>query len=120
MKDVCRGDTGHAEVAQIEYDPEKISYAQLLDMFWKIHDPTTYNRQGPDVGSQYRSVIFYRTDEQKELAQKAKERMNASKEFSSSVVTEIAPAGEFWKAEDYHQRYFQKQGISPTCHIPKK
>lgn len=119
-EDVCSDKTGHAEVVQIEYDPEVISYQGLLDIFWDIHDPTTVNRQGPDIGSQYRSVIFYHNAEQEKLAHASKEALEKSGKFKSPVVTEIVPAKEFYKAEEYHQRYYEKRGIKPTCHLPVK
>jgi peptide-methionine (S)-S-oxide reductase len=106
--DVCSGDTGHAEVVEIDFDPERVSYEELLEKFWELHDPTTPNRQGPDVGTQYRSAIFFHTPEQEAAA--IRSRDEAQKRFSKPIVTEIAPASEFWKAEDYHQRYFEKQG----------
>ncbi len=115
--DVCSGKTGHAEAVEVEYDPKRISYQDLLKVFWSIHNPTTLNRQGPDVGSQYRSAIFYHTPEQEKLAKESKKRMNRSKKFKDKIVTEIVPAKEFYPAEDYHQQYFQKRGIKPTCHI---
>ncbi len=113
---VCSDRTGHAEVMQLIYDPEKISYEELLNIFWKSHNPTTRNRQGPDVGSQYRSAIFYHTSEQKEIAEKSKAELEASGKWKSPVVTEITPAQSFWKAEDYHQKYFEKRG-GGNCHI---
>jgi len=116
-EDVCTDKTGHAEVVLVEYDPERVSYKELLDVFWSIHDPTTLNRQGPDVGTQYRSVIFYFTPEQKKVALASKEKLLKSKK---PVVTEILPAKEFFTAEKYHQQYFQKRGIIPPCHLPKK
>lgn len=117
-KDVCTNKTGHAEVVQVEYDPTQISYEKLLDVFWSIHNPTTKDMQGPDVGSQYRSVIFYHDAKQEEIAEASKEKLEKSGKFSSPIVTQIASAGEFYKAEDYHQHYYEKQGIKPTCHIP--
>ncbi len=105
---VCGGDTGHAEVAQITFDPALVSYSDLLEVFWKNHDPTTLNRQGQDVGEQYRSAIFYHSEKQKELALKSKERLDASKTLSNNVVTEILPAKEFYRAEEYHQKYSEK------------
>ena len=114
--DVCTDRTGHAEVVQVEYDPSQITYEQLLDVFWKNHDPTTRNRQGPDVGTQYRSVIFYHSPQQKEAAIALKERLTKSRKFRRPIVTEIVPAGTFWRAEDYHQQYLEKRGLS-TCHI---
>lgn len=105
-KDVCSGDTGHAEVVEVEFDPNKISYEELLEIFWKIHDPTTVNRQGPDIGTQYRSAIFTHSDEQKKLAETSKE--NAAKRFEKPIVTQIIPATTFFEAEEYHQKYFKK------------
>jgi peptide-methionine (S)-S-oxide reductase len=115
-KQVCTGRTGHAEVAQVEYDPAQISYERLLDAFWEIHDPTTLNRQGPDVGTQYRSAAFYHDDAQRATATASKERLQATKQHRSPIVTEITPASTFWRAEEYHQRYFQKNG-GQSCHI---
>jgi peptide-methionine (S)-S-oxide reductase len=107
-EEVCTGRTGHAEVVQIEYDPGHVSYDDLLGLFWEIHDPTTLNRQGPDVGTQYRSAIFFHDDEQKVQARKSKEV--SSGRFGRPIVTEVAPAEVFHPAEDYHQRYFEKIG----------
>lgn len=115
---VCSHTTGHAEAVEITYDPSKISYEQLLDVFWSIHDPTTPNRQGPDIGSQYRSAIFYHSPEQKRAAEASKKRLEESKRFADPVVTEIVEAGRFWPAEEYHQQYFEKRGVKPTCHLP--
>jgi len=115
-EDVCTGKTGHAEVVQVEYDPSKVCYEELLRVFWDIHDPTTANRQGPDVGSQYRSVIFYHTPEQEAAAVESKRKLQESGKYSSSIVTEIVPAGDFWMAEDYHQKYLDKRGQA-SCHI---
>ena len=112
-QDVCSGQTGHAEAVEIIYDPQQISYETLLDAFWKIHDPTTPNRQGPDVGTQYRSAIFTHGDEQQRLAEASRAREQGK--LSKPVVTEIAPAGDFYPAEDYHQRYFERNGVA--CHI---
>ncbi len=117
-KDVCTDRTGHAEVAQIEYDPKVVSYNELLEIFWDIHDPTTPNRQGADTGSQYRSVIFYHNAKQEKLARGMKEKLEKSGTFKAPIVTQIVPAGEFYKAEEYHQRYYEKQGIEPVCHLP--
>lgn len=114
---VCTGNTGHAEAVEVVYDPEKVSYRELLELFWKNHNPTTLNQQGPDFGSQYRSVIFYHTEEQKEEALASRQALEASKTWSKPVVTEIVAASTFYPAEDYHQRYFEKRGIAPTCHI---
>lgn len=113
---VCTDLTGHAEVVQMEYDSQEVSYEKLLEIFWHNHNPTTKNRQGPDVGTQYRSVIFYHTPEQKELAEASKRVLDASGEFSDPVMTEIVPAEEFYRAEDYHQRYLAKRGLG-NCHI---
>jgi len=113
---VCAGDTGHAEVVKVEYDPEKISYAELLDLFWQIHNPTQLNQQGPDVGSQYRSAIFYYDEEQLDEIAKSKEQLEQSGMFEEPIVTEIEEAGEFYKAEDYHQKYW-KTHPGVTCHI---
>jgi peptide-methionine (S)-S-oxide reductase len=107
---VCTDRTGHAEVVQVEYDPEKVGYDRLLDVFWSIHDPTTPNRQGPDVGTQYRSAIFVHDAEQEEAARASKERLQASGRFRRPIVTEITPASPFYRAEEYHQRYFEKHG----------
>ena len=115
-EDVCTGSTGHAEAVQIEFDPAVVSYEQLLDAFWKIHDPTQLNRQGPDVGSQYRSAVFYHDDEQKDAAVASKESLEAGGRHSMPIVTQIEPAGEFYQAEEYHQRYFEKRGIA-GCRI---
>jgi peptide-methionine (S)-S-oxide reductase len=115
-KDVCRGDTGHAEVVQVEYDPSRISYTQLLDAFWQLHDPTQLNRQGPDVGKQYRSAIFYHDDEQRSEAEASKEREQKSGRHKRDIVTEITSTSTFYEAEDYHQKYLAKRGLS-SCHI---
>lgn len=115
-KDVCTGRTGHAEVVQIAYDPSQVTYEKLLDVFWENHNPTTLNSQGPDFGTQYRSAIFYHTDEQKRIAEESKAKHTASGKFSRPIVTEITPATAFYKAEDYHQRYLEKRGLA-SCHI---
>ena len=109
-RDVCTDRTGHAEVVQVEYDPAWVSYDELLDVFWRIHNPTTRNRQGWDFGSQYRSVIFFDGPEQEAAAQASLER--ARPRFRRAIVTEITPAAEFWRAEDYHQRYLEKRGLA--------
>jgi peptide methionine sulfoxide reductase msrA/msrB len=115
-KDVCSDSTGHAEAIQIEYDPSIVTYDQLLDAFWAMHDPTTPNRQGPDVGSQYRSAIFYHNDDQLKAARASIERLDKSGKLRGrKIVTELVPAGDFYKAEEYHQRYFEKHGF-PSCH----
>ena len=115
-QDVCSGTTGHAEAVLVEYDTGKVTYEQLLGVFWKNHDPTTLNRQGPDRGSQYRSAIFYHSPEQKEAAISSKENLGESGSFKDPIVTEITPAAEFYRAEEYHQRYFEKHGIA-HCRI---
>jgi len=111
-EEVCTDKTGHAEAVQVDYDPDVISYEELLDLFWSNHDPTSLNRQGPDVGYQYRSAIFVHDDEQKKIAEKSKEKLENSGRFQKPIVTEITPAPEFYKAEEYHQKYFQKHGLS--------
>ena len=110
-KQVCSDRTGHAEAVEVTFDPNEISYSRLLEIFWNLHDPTQLNRQGPDVGSQYRSAIFYHSDEQKQAALETKAKLEAANVFSKPIVTEIAPAGEFYRAEEYHQKYFQKHGV---------
>jgi peptide-methionine (S)-S-oxide reductase len=114
---VCSHTTGHAEAVQVEFDPSKISYEKLLEIFWSLHDPTTLNRQDPDIGDQYRSAIFYHSPEQKKEAEVFKEKIGKSGKFKRPIVTEIIPAGEFYKAEDYHQRYFEKRGMRPQCRL---
>ncbi|MDN4163892.1 peptide-methionine (S)-S-oxide reductase MsrA [Cytophagales bacterium LB-30] len=114
-KEVCSGLTGHAECVKITYDPKVITYAELLEVFWQTHDPTTLNRQGNDVGTQYRSVIFYHNDNQKLLAEKYKKELNASGAFDNPIVTEISPAAPFYVAENYHQNYFSLNGNQPYC-----
>ena len=113
--DVCSGRTGHAESVEVTYDPAKVSYDQLLNVFWEVHNPTTLNRQGPDVGSQYRSVIFFHNPEQAKAALKSKEE--AQEFFDRKIVTEIVPATDFWRAEEYHQRYFDKHPGHYSCHF---
>ncbi|HEX2721838.1 MAG TPA: peptide-methionine (S)-S-oxide reductase MsrA [Gemmatimonadaceae bacterium] len=115
-RDVCTGRTGHAEVVEVTYDPSRITYDDLLTVFWENHDPTTLNRQGPDVGEQYRSAIFYRDDEQKELALASKEEWDRSGRFRRPIVTEVTPASAFYEAEEYHQQYLEKRGLA-SCHI---
>ena len=115
-RDVCTDRTGHAEVVQVTFDPAKVSYEQLLDVFWKIHDPTQVNRQGPDFGTQYRTAIFYHSPEQEATARRSKQALEASGRFRHSIATEITPAGPFWRAEEYHQRYLEKRGAE-SCHI---
>jgi peptide-methionine (S)-S-oxide reductase len=114
--DVCTDTTGHAEVVQVTFDPTKVSYEQLLDVFWKMHDPTQVNRQGPDFGKQYRTAIFFHSPEQEAAAKKSKQALEASGKFHRPIATEIAPAGPFWPAEEYHQRYLEKRGAT-NCHI---
>ena len=111
-EDVCSHQTGHAEVVEIDFHPDEVSYKELLDVFWKIHNPTTMNRQGPDVGSQYRSAIFYTTPEQASAAKTSKDMLEKSGRLNSPVVTEITAASKFYKAEGYHQQYNEKHGIS--------
>jgi len=115
-EDVCTDETGHAEVVQVTFDPAKASYQQLLDVFWNSHNPTTLNRQGPDVGTQYRSVIFYHSPEQKAAALASKEKLEKSGKFGRPIVTQIEPAPKFYRAEEYHQRYLEKRGLA-ACHI---
>ena len=116
-EDVCTGRTGHAEVVRVEFDPGKVSYGELLSVFWTCHDPTTLNRQGPDVGSQYRSAIFFHNDEQELAAKASTESLQGTEKFKSrGIVTEITSASEFYRAEDYHQQYLEKRGLS-SCHI---
>ncbi|HUU13650.1 MAG TPA: peptide-methionine (S)-S-oxide reductase MsrA [Terriglobia bacterium] len=115
-KDVCTDRTGHAEVVEVAYDPAKVDYDVLLKVFWENHDPTTLNRQGPDVGTQYRSVIFFHSPEQEVAARASKERLESSGVYKRPVVTEITPATEFWRAEEYHQQYLEKRGLA-QCHI---
>lgn len=119
---ICTGTTGHAEVCRIAFDPQKISLQKLLEVFWTTHDPTTLNSQGPDFGTQYRSAIFYTTEEQREFAEQFKARLNESNVFGVPVVTEITPASEFYIAEDYHQEYFKNNPRKPYCRaqiVPK-
>lgn len=115
-KEVCSGRTGHAEVVQVEFDPARVSYEQLLELFWSIHDPTQINRQGPDVGTQYRTVIFHHSDIQRDAAMASKEALGKSGRFRKPVATEIGPAPTFWRAEDYHQQYIANGG-SGACAI---
>ena len=110
-EDVCTGRTGHAEVVEVEYDTSQVSYDELLPVFWDIHDPTTLNRQGPDVGTQYRSVLFFHIAEQEAAANKSKEEIQSSGRFTRDIVTEITPAPQYYKAEDYHQQYLEKRGL---------
>lgn len=119
---VCTGLTGHAEVVEVKFDPKVISFDELLEVFWQLHDPTTLNRQGHDVGTQYRSAIFYHTDEQRDAAEKSKKKWDESGKFRDPIVTEITRATVFYPAEDYHQNYFAKNPRNPYCRaniIPK-
>ncbi len=113
---VCTGSTGHAEAVEVTYDPERVSYEDLLNVFWTNHDPTTLNRQGPDRGTQYRSAIFYHDGTQQKAAEASKEQMNRSGRFPNPIVTEITPTSTFYPAEEYHQRYLEKRGLA-SCHV---
>ena len=115
-KEVCTDRTGHAEVVQVTYDPSIVSYEKLLQIFWENHNPTQINRQGPDVGTQYRSVIFYHTPDQRALAEKSKNALTFSRNYSQPIATEIVPAQQFFRAEEYHQQYLAKRGLS-SCHL---
>jgi peptide-methionine (S)-S-oxide reductase len=115
-KDVCTDETGHAEVVQVTFDPAKVTYEELLNVFWQAHDPTQLNRQGPDVGTQYRSAIFFHTPEQEAAAKKSRAALDASGKLRRPVATEITPAGTFYRAEEYHQKYLQKRGVA-SCHF---
>ncbi len=114
-KDVCSDKTGHAEAIEIVFNPEVVSYEDLLEIFWKIHDPTTPNRQGWDIGSQYRSAIFHHNEDQKEKALKSKQNLEDSKRYKRPIVTQIVPFSKFWEAEEYHQQYNEKRGIKSSC-----
>ena len=116
---VCTGLTEHTEVVYVEYDPEVVSFERLVDVFWNGHDPTQVNRQGPDVGTQYRSAIFYYTDEQRDIAEASKKAVDASGSLRAPIATEILPAREFYRGEEYHQQYFAKRGIE-SCHFQVK
>jgi len=115
--DICRGDTGHAEVVEVEFDPEVVSYDALLEWFFRAHDPTTLNRQGADVGTQYRSVIFYHSDEQRDRASEFKQKLDAAGAFPNPIVTEISPAATFWPASDDHQDYYVRNRAQPYCRM---
>ena len=115
-QDVCSGRSGHAEVVQLSYDPDKLSYEDLLEVFWSLHDPTQRNRQGNDVGSQYRSAIFFHTKEQEATARASRDALGRSGRYRRPIATEITPASTFWRAEEYHQRYLQKRGQA-SCRI---
>ena len=114
-EDVCSHTTGHAEVVQVTFDPARVSYEELLEVFWRIHDPTQVNRQGPDIGDRYRSVIFYHSGEQRRIAEESRAALEASGRLSRPVATKIEPAQTFWRAEEYHQRYYEKRGITSGC-----
>lgn len=116
-KEVCTGETGHAEVCQVKFNPEKISFEDLLEVFWQTHDPTTLNRQGADVGSQYRSAIFYHSEEQKNVAEALKSKLNESGAWNNPIITEITKSSKFYKAENYHQDYFNNNGNQPYCSL---
>ena len=115
-QDVCTDETGHAEVVQVTFDPAKVSYEQLLDVFWKVHDPTQVNRQGPDFGTQYRTAIFFHSPEQEAIAKKSREALEASGKLKRPIATEITSAATFYRAEEYHQKYLQKRGVA-SCHF---
>jgi peptide-methionine (S)-S-oxide reductase len=115
-KDVCTDRTGHAEVVQVQFDPSRVSYRRLVQLFFELHDPTTLNRQGPDFGSQYRSIIFYHSPEQQRVAEEVKEQLVKSGRLCRPIVTQIAPATAFYRAEEYHQRYLEKRGET-SCHV---
>jgi peptide-methionine (S)-S-oxide reductase len=115
-RDVCTDGTGHAEVVELDYDPAKVSYEQLLDLFFELHDPTQLNRQGPDWGTQYRSVVFYHSPEQEAAAKKTIARLTEEKRFKKPIATQVVPAQTFWRAEEYHQKYLEKRG-AVSCHI---
>ena len=112
---VCTGQSGHAEVVLVEFDPDKVSFDKLLDTFWSLHDPTTLNRQGPDIGTQYRSVIFFQDEDQAALSKASKDKLQASGKYESDIVTEIVPAEYFYRAEEYHQKYLEARGLG-NCH----
>ena len=115
-QDVCTDETGHAEVVQVAFDPAKVSFEELLQVFWGMHDPTQLNRQGPDVGTQYRTAIFFHSPEQAAVAKKSREALEASGKLKRPIATEITPAGKFYRAEEYHQKYLQKRGAA-SCHF---
>ncbi len=116
-KDVCTGQTGHAEIVQVVFDPKKITFDELLDVFWQLHDPTTLNRQGGDTGTQYRSTIFYNSEEQRKMAEESKASEEASGRHSAPIVTIIAPAEHYYEAEDYHQDYYDNNRGAPYCRM---
>ena len=112
---VCAGQSGHAEVVLVEFDPDKVSFDKLLDIFWSLHDPTTLNRQGPDIGTQYRSVIFFQDEDQAALSKTSKDKLQASGKYENDIVTEVVPAEHFYRAEEYHQKYLEVRGLG-NCH----
>ena len=112
---VCGGQSNHAEVVLVEFDPDKVSYNNLLDTFWSLHDPTTLNRQGPDIGTQYRSIIFFQDEDQAVVAKTSKEKLQESGRFINDIITEIVPAAQFYRAEEYHQKYLEARGLG-NCH----
>jgi peptide-methionine (S)-S-oxide reductase len=114
---VCSGRTGHAEVVQVAYDPARVSFERLVEVFWQIHDPTTMNRQGPDIGTQYRSIIFYSDEHERKAAEESKRTLDESGKLGRPIVTQIVPAAKFYRAEEYHQRYYERMGIAPSCGI---
>jgi len=116
-RDVCGDETGHAEAVRVTYDPKRVSFAELLDAFWSAHDPTTMNRQGPDVGTQYRSAIFFNNPEQEKIAKASMKEVDDSHVFKRAIVTQVVPAGKFYTAEEYHQQYFEKKGMAESCHV---
>lgn len=115
-RQVCTGRTGHAEVVRVAYDPEQVSYDKLLDLFFELHDPTQVNRQGPDVGTQYRSVVFFHNPAQKAAAEAKIDELQGERRFYRDIATQVVPAQPFWRAEEYHQQYFEKRGLE-TCHL---
>ncbi|SCA57441.1 Peptide methionine sulfoxide reductase MsrA [Candidatus Terasakiella magnetica] len=115
--EVCTDTTGHVEAVQLSFDPDRVSFDDLVELFFNLHNPTTLNRQGPDVGSQYRSAIFYHNDEQKQIAEKIIDQLNQQNRFADPIVTQIAPATTFYRAEEYHQRYFDKKGQKGSCYF---
>lgn len=114
-EEVCTDRTGHAEVVQLEFDPNEVAYEELLKIFWENHDPTTPNRQGPDYGTQYRSIVFYHSEEQRKKAEEIKAMLASSRKYKGQIVTEIVPASEFYRAEEYHQKYLEKKGSRSHC-----
>ena len=116
-EEICAKGTGHAEVIEVTFDPAKVSYRQLVEYFFRMHNPTQVDRQGPDVGDQYRSVIFYHSPEQKKVAEEVKAALTAAKKYDEPIATKVEPAQPFWKAEEYHQRYYEKKGGRPYCHL---